>query len=580
MTADLDTLLRDAGRGPTTDLDVDSVHARGRRRATGRRLAAGMGCLALLAVVGVGIATLVDPPGRPVVDQAPDTAPSVVEEEAEATSGSAALWQDQALARRLGVATVRIVDDGRGPDVVRAGFGPEPSLSQYGTSTTVPLWGATVGGDGAVWFADDDQRLLVLPGTHDRPYVGNSMTEVVREAEPGVEAWRVLGPDGAGGVLVGRLATGPDGETFTLHRAEGTTLGAPEPGHGDLLGHIDGDGTPFAAASTPETPDEVVVVDAIGESYGLTILQAGADPTTAFGSGGIDHWLGEVVVAGRHALVVEAGTDGDADLLVYDLDDGELRRVATPIGRTHEGYVLELSAAAGDEGTYVALSAGSDAGPGASWIVDVAALTAAAEPTEPMAPGPDLVADLWEPTGLAGHLSLLPRPDGAAAPVGRCATGPYAQELDTQAVDAVWFPCAGSGGEDRPVSFFPVERLAGVDFATEAARLEAYLDALLEGPTHAEQALGIEAVASSGLVSVSEVAVDGAIVTVDLDPGPDVEALGAVGPSFETAVAGVVLQFIGYDEVVLTLNGSCEAWAALRDADGCRVLTEDDAPWS
>lgn len=579
MTDDLDTLLRDAGRDPTVDPDVDVIHSRGRRRAIGRRVAAGMGVLAAAGAVAVAVSALAPEPTPFVDDVAPsEAAPSEAapSEGASPTEGSEPApdrFTPEVAMADLGVTAVDVVrsQDGAGGLHVRV-VTSDGVIEEFSTlaGSLPPAWSpVVVDHDLRVWGNDVDPNLL--RGEADDP-----LGSVVARAEDGV-GWGLLGSANDGRPLVTR-AIGADGQLpEDVGEVLVWTADGPEPIPGISGRPTLTEATPVAATAVGE---HLAVLSVVGETSLVDLHLAGADPVAIAETGGAERWFTALTIVGDEVWVSERRR-GVTDLWIVPMDGSSVRRVPTPLGRdAGDREVVDLAAVEGPDGPVVAMSTRGEDGTARAYAVAVeAARAAAVEGEVPVdAAAPDDVFRLLDAEGV---VHLLP-PREAAPVAARCATGPYAQELDSQAVDAVWFPCQGTGGDDRLVSFFPVERLSGIDFADEEARLEAYLGALFDGPTDAEQALGLEPVVSSDVATLAGVTVDGATVTVDIAPGGQVGVLGAshAGSVFATAVAAAVLQFTGYDQVTLTLDGSCQAWAALGGGDGCTVLEQGQTPWS
>lgn len=579
MSTDLDTLLRDAGREPTIDLDADAVHARGRRRTVLRRTSvAAASALAMGAVVLGGVAVLspstpdlevTDQPEQSGTTSTSGTTPESVDEllRRGADQGSVTLDVDAADVAAItdsDIAALQWRQSDAVFDVTRFLAGGGRSTWEVATGTPA---GPVVANDASVWWLSDDGTLR-------------------RAAPQDGTITDVLGPDGDyGWVPVGTVA---DSDQVIVALSPVTDQSAERR---NVLGLVAPDGT-FSDLPIDGGPDVFAtgpIVDAHSAREAVVLAVATSDARLVFGARFGDA-LSLIAELPRHD--VRAGTSFIAGVGIVG-DEIWVVEPALPMGEGMSVRAYPLDGGAEEHTTFEVPTilaegrwpTGLSVSPSGEVVLLRTSDTTTFEPgTLAVFPGaPD--GDPWRAVrtlDTPGILSAIrPEPEDTPDPA-RCATGPYAQELDSQAVDAVWFPCQGTGGDDRLISFFPVERLSGVDFADEEARLEAYLGALFDGPTDAEQALGLEPVVSSDVASLAGVVVDGAAVTVDLAPGEQVGVLGTshAGTVFATAVAAAVLQFTAYDRVTITLDGSCQAWVALGDADGCTVLDQGQTPWS
>lgn len=145
-----------------------------------------------------------------------------------------------------------------------------------------------------------------------------------------------------------------------------------------------------------------------------------------------------------------------------------------------------------------------------------------------------------------------------------------------QVIISVFYEC---GNDDiYPTAGIGVPRI--VPEQSEAVdRIEQTLQALLAGPTADEQAVGFvsgfDAATAEALNSVT--LADGALV-VDFNDAIIVNNMGtSTGMvQFNAELHRNVFRHPEVDTVEFHLNGDCEAWSALFEADGCRVISRTD----
>lgn len=203
MRDDIETMLHDAGQDPTRPVDVDAVHAAGRRRARTRTTAAGLGALALLGVVAVGVVGLLpDGPEVPFVDQLP-AEESSEEDVAPVPGGDASEEAMDGTTDAIGVgstlASLSLTDSGVAVTLAE----PDGSTTSYVTES-LPREGST---DGVV--VDDDGRVVYVDQAGTLTRADATSTVQLRTAEEG--PWAVLGTTAEGDVLLGR-GGGPLGD--------------------------------------------------------------------------------------------------------------------------------------------------------------------------------------------------------------------------------------------------------------------------------------------------------------------------------------------------------------------------------
>lgn len=404
MTADLDTLLRDAGRGPTTDLDVDELHARGRRRAVARRLGAGAGVAAVIAAAGLGVLTVADRPEAPIVDQAPSPAPTP--DAAPSEPAGPALSSVQLRDLGPSVALLRTSPDGTGGLHVLRVDDAGTVTATYGTAAGAvpPDWTrVVVDGQGRVVFVDQEapdgtQTLLAFPIGEARPVV---------QRGPADNLGGVLGHDADGRAVLGTRVETERHVLLRVGDADLEELRVP-----DRVSLRDvGEAESHLVAVAP-VGDDLLLLRGEGDSTTLERLTAGgAEVVLSVGPG---TWLTDVAVLDGEVWLLEgsvthtADGPGDAtfDLLRIDLDSGRVERLPTPVGRGIDGVVPSMSAARTAIGPRLLLSLGADGGMLAPLVVD--------------------------PTAAAAHLRGGPHSAEAEAPVD-----PYARLTEPDAGDGI-----------------------------------------------------------------------------------------------------------------------------------------------
>lgn len=590
MTDDLDTLLRDAAREPTIDLDVDAVHRRGRRRTVGRRVVAGAGVLAVAGAVAVAVSALAPEP-VPFVDDAPPSEPAPSEgaspdEHAteDAGSGPDRFTPEVAMAD-LGVTVVDVVrsHDGAGGLHIRLvtsdGVIDESSTLAGGLP---PAWSpVVVDHDLRLWANDVDPNLL--RGGFDEP-----LASVVAPAEDGV-GWGLLGLAADGRPLVTR-AVGAEGQ---LPEDAGEVLVWGEEGPESIPG-VTGrptlaEATPVAAAAVAE---RLAVLSVVGETSLVDLHLAGADPVAVAETGGVDRWFTALTIVGDEVWVSER-RQGATDLWIVPMDGSSVRRVPTPLGRDGgDREVVDLAAVEGPDGPVVAMSTRGEDGTARAYAVDVeAARAAAVEGEVPVdASAPDDVFRLLDAEGVVHLLPADVVESESDAELADCATeadGAYINPRPLPEQTVLYYLCWDATAqlpEGVAHPFAPSYRVAGPVGTTDADSLLQLLQTWAAGPTAQEAEAGLTGGLDPEVAMIADVTVDGTAVSVDLAAGDQVGVLGTTtgGATFVQALVGVVLQYEQFDTVRFTLDGSCEDFAALADveAEACSTYDEAHAPWA
>lgn len=595
---DLTSLLRDAGREATLDLDVDDVHRRGRRRATGRRVAVGLGTLVVAGAVAIGVTALTPDPVPFVGDADPSEPTADRPAPTEADRPRAEPDSDHAGDRRvptmamadLGVTVVDVTrsSDGAGGLGLRV-VTPEGVVDEFATAAgALPPLGSHVVVDPQrnVWFNDVDPNLLV--GGSDDP-VGRPFLR----ARDGV-GWIVLGTAASGQPLVaqgvgedGQLAE-PDPSVQVIQEVtsdsdpvgeSGALTGIPGINIRDSLG----DELPFAAAAVAE---HLAVLSGAGESQTATWHQAGGDSVVLAEIGGLDSWFVDLTIVEDEVWIV-ANEDGATNIWIAPTQGGAVRHLATPLGRAREGFVTDIQAESGPDGPVVVMStASSDEENGPAYAVDVeAARDGAAEAS--VAADADVPPGVYDVLDAQGQVHLLPLSSTTvAASDAACANDEDARVNEEPAFGgALFFLCSVANdqlGEGVGYPFVATERLTGgVQRTPDEAGLLTLLRTWQDGPTEVEEEAGLEPVLGPAQGTIEGVTVDGTEVTVDVAAGPQVGNLGTSYGSgaVTTAVVGMVLQYDGFETVRFTLDGSCEAWGGLVQAGGCPTYDETHTPW-
>lgn len=579
MNADLDTLLRDAGRGPTVDVDVDAVHTRGRWRALVRRTATGLGVVAVAGAVVIGAAQLAPEPVPFIDDAVPsEDAPPSEEVPEEPGPRSDQFTPDVAMAD-LGVTVVDVVrsEDGAGGLHVRV-VTNDGVVEEFSTlAGAMPPAGSVVvvDHDLRVWANDVDPNLL-------RGHADDPLGSAVARTEDGV-GWGLLGSVDDGRPLVTR-AIGTDGQ-FTDDVGEVLVWAeeGPEPIPGITGRPTLTEATPVAAAAVAE---HLAVLSVVGETSLVDLHLAGAAPVAIAETGGVGRWFTALTIVGDEVWVSER-RQGATDLWIVPMDGSPVRRVPTPFGRTGEDReVVGLAGVEGPDGPVVAMSTRGEDGTARAYAVAVEAARAAGIEGE-------VAADALVPDGVfrlldaEGQVHLLPAPEPEPdEPTSECATTD-AERINSAPDErvVVWFECTEGHallGEDEYWPFVPVERFAAAELAPDAAGLTEVLDAWAAGPNDQERAAGLAGGLDPEIATIGGVSVDGATVTIDVEPGPQVGVLStsAGSATFTMAVVGAVLQFDAYQSVVLTLDGSCSAWGGHVQAGECLTYDRGAAPWN
>ncbi len=578
MTDDLSTLLRDAGREPTVDLDVDAVHARGRRRTVGRYVAVGAGALALLGVVAIGIVGLQpDPSELGPIDEAPPTeAPDVAPVRATTPRAALAaeLRRDVHLHRYEADRDTWVLERTRTDGTTDA------------RELTLPpmLAEPVVDREGRVWTSDADGTLLLdgeLP--EQDPEVarswlpvgttGDGIAVVVDQPRPdgsdGRPVLREVGPSGiVTSSVLDLVAAALPTEAAVFRFAEGAE-------HGVVLGSVasqssDGDGQLVLLVPYGEAPrdllGEVPVADAVG---GGTVV--------AIGVVADEVWLavassGDTVNAGTSSIVrVPLDPAGTVTFLPTP-DPAGMQRV--------DGTVTSIEASA--DGEVVLLGRRDDEAFLPPLVVRPAMADEFADGaiTELDAPG---VPTLLPATGESEVAAACAADDDERLNAAPSGSG-----------GQVWWLCWDAVGQlDDGVAhpFVAVEVLPGGDGSVDAVTVQSALDAWAAGPAAHDVPVtsGITGILDPEVVRIGDVRVDpdDDSVTVDLLAGPQVGVLGTTtgGATFVQGLVGTALQYDTLSTVTITLDGSCEDWVALANSEsddpgGCRVYDRSFAPWN
>lgn len=596
---DLTTLLRDAGRGPTVDLDVDAVHTRGRRRAVGRRVGAGLGALALAGAVAVGISALTPDPVPFVGDEvpseqsAPAPAPSdpasseaapdeAAPDEPAPTAGDHTQdrFTPQVAMADLGVTVVDAVrsQDGAGGLQLRV-VTSEGVVEDFSTlaGSLPPLHGqVVVEPDLTVWANDVDPNLLV----------GSPDDTLGRPAHTAVDGmgWTVLGAAVGGGPLV-TPGIGPDA-VFT-EESRGVEVwrdGTATPIPGITGAPTLTEASPVAAAMVAE---RLAVLAVVGETTIVDLHVAGTDPVALAETGGLDRWFTDLAIVGDEVWITEQ-RDGVTDLWLVPMDGREARRVPTPLGRDGgDRFVTALQAVDGPDGPVVTLSARGEDGTARSWVVDVDLARSGSLPGE-------VAADAVVPPGAyrlldaEGRVLLLPpgSSDQSAAPAA-CATDEDAplNAAPNGLGGQVWWLCPPAADrlpEGVGYPFVASERVTGGNGTADEVGLAGLLAAWTAGPTDVEQDAGLVPAVEPGLLVVEQVVIEGEAVTVVLTSTGSLNNLSTsyASGALVRSIVGIVLQHDALATVQVLLDGSCERWGGLTQEGGCPTYDAADAPWN
>ncbi len=557
MTDDLTTLLRDAGREPTVDVDVDAIHGRGRRRAVGRRVAIGAGALAVLGVLGVGVVNLLDAPEAPIVDQAPGDGTPVDEDAAPAVTAAtvtpfevATAGVDVGLLEWVGgdsFAGQRHRVDGTSTDFGIAGVGPvlaDPVVSR----------------DGTVWVTRANGDLLRS--------TGGGGFEVPYAAEGDLALLPLAAGPTPDSILARQVVLRGDARANPAALFVVDASGAVRQREGFDFDTVVGDGTIVAAAADGDALALLVQEDG---GVRAELLLPGVDGSTEV--------LADAPVDERPRLVGGAvGIVGDAVLAVEQTTDGPWRLHLTSgpgggamtipgtgdgIGVTGMSVLPEAGLALLDRRTDDFDNPALE-----PVVVDLVALAAGDGDAMSLLDRPGLgsLIEVADPTARSTDCSL----DGSNAP-------------PTEG-DHVWFACFAGVGTLDP---FPFMRVAIDDIPRgdlDSVFAEA-VQAFLDGPPEESVAIGVSPLAPVGEVELAAIRTDELPrVTVEVRSAGDlgIPTGASDGWAFRVALAAALLQFDEVDEVVVVTDGRCGDWegAASGDPDVCIVWTDDDMPWN
>lgn len=364
MPEDIETLLRDAGRGPTRQLDVEQVHLTGRRRARTRAVATGVGVVAVLAVAAVGV-TLLQPttPQPPIMEQPPENA-APAPSDAEPGEQGEVDQEEAPTTSLLGTTVASVTQADKGVEVT--------ALAAGGRTTSFTVEVPTYGHPIASVAVESDGSAIVSSATGDlvRSTADGSTVLAAGDAAAG-SPWLVHGSTDAGEVLVSRLdPTGEDelllvrGEELVPWPAQRVVASMPEErfdvasasGGRLLVSLLVGDSVRWLRYDGAAAPVEVLTsstmpfddvpshLTLIGDELWYLETQASDDPTGA----------------GPQDLVVRVGDD--------------IRRLPTPYGRQVPAFVAAVSVGTlGDGSPALLLSSMSHSGdtPGPALLVDL-----------------------------------------------------------------------------------------------------------------------------------------------------------------------------------------------------------------
>jgi hypothetical protein len=366
MPEDIETLLRDAGRGPTRHLDADQVHAAGRRRARGRTVAAGAGALALLAVAVIGVNALVPTtPDAPFVEQTPSEPEPAPDDEAPQDDGAG----DLDTATRSTIARVTQDLDG----------GVEVTLTATDGTTTSFASDAQAGDLAGSVIVDGDGRAVVATAAGDLVRSGPDGTTVLAEGDADAGTpWSVHGTTDAGEVLVSRIdVAGSDellvvrGDDLVAWRSPSITASMPEERFG----------------TATAVGDRLLVTLGVGDSVRWLLYAGDAAPVEVLTASTMpfDTVPDTPVLVGDEVWHLETrATDEPDGAAPQDLvlrRGEELVRVPTPYGREVDAFVGAASVgqlADGSPALVLSSIARDRSGPGIALLVDLDAARAVA----------------------------------------------------------------------------------------------------------------------------------------------------------------------------------------------------------
>ncbi len=191
--------------------------------------------------------------------------------------------------------------------------------------------------------------------------------------------------------------------------------------------------------------------------------------------------------------------------------------------------------------------------------IDLAAIVVAQEP----APGVEVDEGSVVTVDVQSVMTCNP-PDPLAPGVG-------------QVTITIFFECGNDGV--TPTPGIGVARLVPEQGGEAIDRIEWALRSMLAGPTEDERAVGFV----SGFDEATAEALNSATLTngrlvVDFNDAIIVNNMGtATGMvQFNAELHRNVFQHPEVESVEFHLNGDCEAWSALFESDGCRIMTRTD----
>lgn len=608
MSSELRDLLDAAAGAPGTDVDVDALHARGRRHRLVARAAVTVTALVVIAgAAGVASILLDDGTGTPEIATQPDTSPTGGDtapaddgsETGESENPDATAGPDAPSGPAQGFPTSVEPDPAATEDEAATWDGRTVAASELGA---VASYTRRDGNGWAVTFVDPDGEAIELPIAADGatgitvvPFTagvvwqaeatGAGSDPIARTLVDGTTATVIAGTDGAEGwTLVGPSADVETDGVLVEHRTGNT----PD----DLVANLvtlglDGDRTvvwdpprpsweasTVAAAAMPETvlqlswaeTLQILAVDHPGEDAPRPLVELFVDGHGLELTGiATTQGLGVTVVQRRAGFPDVP----DARLVVLDVgygnDDTVVERsVAVPLllGLDEDWAVASTVSAAGD---HVVVNRSADG----RWL-------------------PALVYDLTD-----GTWSVLERPGRAAIAPAPQKDGPPPPSLcrdedvdrrnspptETAELD-LYLPCDGEtmpGAAYRATTLMPPSG----DAAADAGEI---LEALL-GETPLPRALrerGYFRPTAEIATSHAVTAFDDGLLTVDITfpEGNGNLSASHAGAVWHHTLFANLLQLDGVDRVRVVSNGDCDAYSNQFESDGCVEADAADAPWN
>lgn len=558
MSPDIRETLQGAARSPKLPVDPADLRQRGSRRRTGQLL----GGTALALVVGIaGVTALtgdrpIDRP--PVIAPAPSPSPTSTAEPGPAGTDATSPAEGTVTPRMLD-ASVATAQNGTATVTVR---------HRDGSATTHELGDGErtrwyPGLDGSIWWQDwSDSRFEGSPPIHHTS-VDQEVTMVVAGTRSFEESWQLVG----------------DG--LVTHRTGG---GNPDTANSDLL-RIDREGT-----------TELLVERVGGWESGLS--EAVAMETILYSGGGEgSEWVHHVTPEGEITTVIEGGEMNGEDIEgVASIGGGQWAvLVVTPAGFPDlaEARVLIVDDTGAITQTIdVPVDLGTSTWNVPSWISGNAGHLLVNRYAE----GPYIEAlvlnvttrewSVFAEPGLSKFADTASDPD--PTPTSTCAT----EDGDLRNAppgDTYWlyWPCEGSPDlfDLYRVEPWSPPNSGPTGGVTVASFVRMHLEAMLEGPsTDALDSGHTSILPSSAGVQVASVTENGDLdLIVDFTIAP-----GGTGWRNESAASAMwarqlashLFQLHSVRSVQLRLDGSCDAYSAWFEGDGCTVLTPADAAWN